>query len=109
MTDQQKKAEEILKKHEWIDADGIGGYTEPAIKNAMLEFAQWFASQDGWVDPDKENPWPLVDVLKKLVEATDILLHEKAYDRAGWEEMEHCYKRGKEIIKKIEAPLTTKQ
>ncbi len=23
--DQQKKAEEILKKHEWIDADGVGG------------------------------------------------------------------------------------
>jgi hypothetical protein len=44
------------------------------------------------------NPWPLIDVLGKLIEATEILLHDKNYDRHGWEEMNHCVIRGKEIV-----------
>lgn len=44
------------------------------------------------------QPWSLVDVLKKLVESTNILLHEKGYDGHGWEEMEICHNRGNEII-----------
>jgi hypothetical protein len=45
-----------------------------------------------------DKAWPLVDVLYKLVEASEILLHKKNYDGHGWEEIEHCIKRGKEII-----------
>lgn len=45
-----------------------------------------------------DQPWDLLSVLKKLVKASDILLHEKDYDRDGWEEHEFCYKRGLEII-----------
>jgi hypothetical protein len=45
-----------------------------------------------------DEAWPLVDVLKKLIEASEILLHKKDYDGHGWEEMEHCVKRGKEIV-----------
>ncbi len=48
------------------------------------------------------NTWPLVDILKKLTDAADILLHKKDYDGGDWEEIETCYKRGKEIIKLLE-------
>jgi hypothetical protein len=53
---------------------------------------------------DDKNSWPLIDVLRKLVEVADILLHKKDYDGHGWEEMEHCYQRGKEIILQLENP-----
>ena len=45
-----------------------------------------------------DKSWPLKDVLDKLIEASEILLHEKNYDRHGWEEISHCVKRGKEIV-----------
>ena len=45
-----------------------------------------------------DNPWTLKDVLNKLIEASEILLHKKNYDRHGWEEISHCVKRGKEIV-----------
>jgi hypothetical protein len=45
-----------------------------------------------------DNAWPLVNVMEKLVESTEILLHKKDYDRHGWEEVSHCVERGKEII-----------
>ena len=50
-----------------------------------------------------DNPWTLKDVLNKLIEASEILLHKKNYDRHGWEEISHCVKRGKEIdrLKKL--------
>ncbi len=43
------------------------------------------------------EPWPLWDVLDKLVEASDILLHQHNYDGHGWEEIHHAVKRAKEI------------
>jgi|WetSurMetagenome_2_1015567.scaffolds.fasta_scaffold00103_17 hypothetical protein len=47
---------------------------------------------------ESDNSWSTIDVLKKLIEATEILLHEKNYDGHGWEEISHCVKRGKEIL-----------
>lgn len=44
------------------------------------------------------NQWPLVDVLKTLVESAEILLHKNNYDRHNHEEVNICVKRGKEII-----------
>jgi hypothetical protein len=41
--------------------------------------------------------WPLVDVLKKLTEASEILLHRKNYDGHGWEEIAKCVERAKQI------------
>jgi len=32
-----------------------------------------------------ETPWALKDILSKLAEAADILLHQKDYDGHGWE------------------------
>jgi hypothetical protein len=45
-----------------------------------------------------DNAWCLKDVLKKLIEASEILLHQKNYDGHGWEEINHCVERGKEIV-----------
>jgi hypothetical protein len=52
-----------------------------------------------------DQPWPLVDVLKKLIEASDILLHEKNYDRNGWEEHEHCFREGNKIVELLKGNL----
>lgn len=48
-----------------------------------------------------DNAWPLQDVLTKLVDASDYLLHRKDYDGHGHEELLHCVKRGKEIISQL--------
>lgn len=56
-----------------------------------------------FVSLDLDNPWPLVDVIKKLVSASEILLIDKNYDGHGWEEISHCVERGKEIISQIES------
>lgn len=45
-----------------------------------------------------DNAWCLKDVMKKLIEASEILLHQKNYDGHGWEEISHCVDRGKEIV-----------
>lgn len=45
--------------------------------------------------------WPLHDVLKKLIEASEILLHKKDYDGHNYEEIEICVKTAKEILIKM--------
>lgn len=46
-----------------------------------------------------DQPYSLPEILKGLVECADVLLHEKGYDRGGWERLEYCYRHGKDIIK----------
>lgn len=47
------------------------------------------------------SPWPLKDVLNKLIEAAGILLDKKNYDGHGWEEIHHRTVIGKQIVEKI--------
>lgn len=58
------------------------------------------------IDLDKvirsDQPYNLPEVLKGLVECADVLLHEKGYDRVGWERLEYCYRHGKDIIELFE-------
>ena len=58
------------------------------------------------IDLDKvirsDQPYNLPEVLKGLVECADVLLHEKGYDRGGWERLEYCYRHGKDIIELFE-------
>lgn len=49
------------------------------------------------------EPWPTHDVLAKLIEAAEILLHEKNYDGHGWELIEGCVRYGKERIPHLRA------
>jgi len=52
------------------------------------------------------NPWPLTDVLGKLIFATEYLLHEKNYDGHDHEELQICVQRGKEIINWLPSQMT---
>lgn len=46
-------------------------------------------------------PWPLKDVLRQLVKATDILLKDKSYDGNSYEEIQTCSEIAKNLIIKI--------
>lgn len=46
---------------------------------------------------DNDKSWNTYDVITKLTEAANILLYDRNYDGHGWEEIEMCCKRGKEI------------
>lgn len=73
------------------------------VQKAMNEFAQIHTKYIvEYKLLDLTNPWPLKDVLNKLIEATEILLHQKNYDGHGWEEISHCVQRGKEIINNLD-------
>lgn len=43
----------------------------------------------------EDQSWPLRDVLAKLIEASEILMHQKNYDGHGWEQISHAIERGK--------------
>ena len=45
-----------------------------------------------------DQPWPLRDVLNKLIEASEILLHDRSYDGHGWEEISYAVGRAKQIV-----------
>lgn len=51
------------------------------------------------------NPWPITDVLTKLIESTEYLLNVNNYDKHGWEEVSHCTKVGREILTKLNQAL----
>lgn len=67
----------------------------PPISNSMLEEAKAHSlHRPGSVDSLNDQPWPLRDVVRKLCEAAEILLHEKNYD--GHEEISRALKVGRE-------------
>ena len=90
---------------EWFD-ENQANYKGIKSRHYAIQMLKDFTSQfqqkaqqpitDEILGNDKS--WPLKDVLDKLIEASEILLHEKNYDRHGWEEISHCVKRGKEIV-----------
>lgn len=43
-----------------------------------------------------DQPWPLRDIVLKLCEAAEILLHGKDYDEHGHEQIAHALKLGRE-------------
>jgi len=55
----------------------------PEISDEMLEL---------------DNPWNTMDVITKLIWATEYLLHNKSYDGHNYEELNICVTRGKEIL-----------
>ena len=48
-----------------------------------------------------DQPWPVADVLEKLAEAADILLHEYNYDGTGWEIISGCVERARRQAQKL--------
>lgn len=55
-----------------------------------------------------DQPWPLKDILAKLIEASDILLHDKNYDGHGWENISHATEEAKKIKALLEPPKEEK-
>ena len=45
-----------------------------------------------------DQPWPLKDVVEKLCEAAEILLHEKNYDGHGHEEIAQALDAGRKML-----------
>lgn len=53
-----------------------------------------------------ENAWPLRDILKKLIESSDILLHEKDYDGHGWELIDKAKEEAEKTVKLLSKHTT---
>lgn len=51
--------------------------------------------------PFMDGAYPLTEVLKYLIDATDILLHKYDYDGHNWEILQCAMERGKSILKEI--------
>jgi len=49
----------------------------------------------------EDTPWPLSSILKRLIDAAEILLNKKDYDGPDWEEIHHSVNRGKEILNRL--------
>lgn len=77
--------------------------------NTVFASNNWLKELEGYFfTPEEANKifglqeaWPLVDVLKKLTEASDILLKQKNYDGHGWEEIYHATEKAKQYIKSL--------
>jgi hypothetical protein len=69
--------------------------------------SHWLKETEGYFFTSEEfnkilglnEPWPLIDTLKKLIEASGILLYKKDYDGPDWEEIEQASSRGLKYIK----------
>lgn len=48
-----------------------------------------------------ENAWSLKHILEKLIEASNILLHEKDYDGHGWELIDKAKEEAKKTLNLI--------
>jgi hypothetical protein len=52
------------------------------------------------------TPWPTTDIILKLVEATDILLHHHNYDGHGYELLQGAMNEG---IRRVETITSTRK
>lgn len=66
-----------------------GGYVE-YCSDCMTVTEIYTPSQD-----DSVETWPLRDVLAKLIEAAEILLHRHDYDGHAYEEIDECIRQAK--------------
>ncbi|MCD6381737.1 MAG: hypothetical protein J7L43_02045 [Candidatus Aenigmarchaeota archaeon] len=44
------------------------------------------------------EPWSLIDITKKLLDAADILLHDYDYDGDCWEQIQTAWELGKKAV-----------
>ncbi len=97
-----------LKEHYHLTEETLYEFKK-SLQMECEQFSETFASQLPINDIlGVTEPWPLYEVLKKLEEASEILLHKKNYDGHGWEEIHHAAKRAKEIISIFENNTTPK-
>ena len=75
----------------------------------LVSLSVWLENIDYYLKPveipeisdemlELDNPWNTMDVITKLIWATEYLLHNKSYDGHSYEELNICVTRGKEIL-----------
>lgn len=109
---QQHAAEsdkEFLQMQDWLignaEFDKKTGLIDRA--NKMKERIRDLVSAESNVEELKHEverlrrysqPWPLIDIVRKLCEATEILLYQKDYDGDGHEQISHALIAGREWL-----------
>ena len=61
------------------------------VSEAELELMAW------------DDPWPTIDVLRKLVEAGEHLLRDHSCDVHGWEEIERACRVGRDRLERFDS------
>jgi hypothetical protein len=87
--------ERLDRLRQWLDA--------VAARPARAALAAWVV-EDGL---GMSTTWPLLDVLRKLVEAGDHLMSVHSCDAHGHEELAVCVQKGREYIARIHAALSS--
>lgn len=54
------------------------------------------------VEQTSGQPWPLIDIIKKLIEGNRLLLNTHSYDGHGWEFLNQAIDEGEKVIAFIE-------
>ena len=70
----------------------LARYTAPPPAQPAMGMPEWYGM---------DTPWPLHDVLAKLIEATGVLLDRYSYDDHGHEGVRYAQLAGKEILANI--------
>jgi hypothetical protein len=68
------------------------------IRSALERAAAEGEARELTLRDGNDEPWSLREVLAKLVESADILLHQKDYDGAHWELIQSAWEHGKHYL-----------
>lgn len=90
----------------WFDSGRLRGYRIPGSQDRRVpkDYLLRFLREQGMPIPAElteqaeADPWPTKDVIAKLIEAAEILLHQHNYDGHGYEEITAAVERAKQII-----------
>lgn len=80
----------------------LEGETKESLSKWLNEHRNAPQSKQAEMPLDLDKAWNTYEVIAKLIEASEILLHKKDYDGHGHEEILTCCRRGKEILKQIQ-------
>src|SRR5690606_31284761 len=97
-----KEENEVLKKEGIRQAALISALSESELANKVEDLEEELERYRNVLQ--MYEPWSLPEILKKLIESADILLHDKNYDGLGWEEHEYAFRKGKELLKTLTEP-----
>lgn len=103
----------ILREYKLFVANRHGHKSWLDLENSCVRKSEstdkfWMEVLDLWGDYHQregikqfarlDEPWPTVDILSKLIEASNILLHVKSYDGPNYEEINHAVSVGQLLV-----------
>jgi hypothetical protein len=86
-----------LSKLVLLSETGMARKLKP-IRSALERAAAEGEARELTLRDGNDEPWSLREVLAKLVESADILLHQKDYDGAHWELIQSAWEHGKHYL-----------